>query len=49
LLISLWESEEAIQRFAGADIEKAYYYPADKDYLLEFEPSVTHYEVLVGP
>jgi heme-degrading monooxygenase HmoA len=48
LLISLWESEEAIQRFAGADIEKAYYYPEDKDYLLEFEPTVTHYEVMLS-
>lgn len=49
LLISFWESEEAIQRFAGADIEKAHYYPGDKGYLLEFEPSVAHYEVLLGP
>jgi heme-degrading monooxygenase HmoA len=47
LLISLWESEEAIRRFAGADIDKAYYYPEDKEYLLEFEPNVTHYEVLM--
>lgn len=46
LLISLWESREAIAAFAGADIELARYYPEDKAFLLEFEPRVTHYEVL---
>ncbi len=49
LLISLWDDVEAIRRFAGPDVEKAFYYPEDKDFLLEFEPTVTHYEVLVGP
>jgi heme-degrading monooxygenase HmoA len=48
-LISLWESYEAIQRFAGEDYEKAHYYPEDKKFLLEFEPCVAHYEVLSGP
>ena len=47
LLITLWESEEAIQRFAGTDIQRAHYYPGDKDFLLEFEPFVDHYEVLL--
>ncbi len=49
LLISLWDSYEAIRKFAGPHVEKAFYYPEDKDYLLEFEPEVTHYEVLVAP
>lgn len=49
LLISLWESNEAIRGFAGDDIEKAVYYAEDKDFLLELEPDVTHYEVLVEP
>lgn len=48
-LISLWESYEAIKRFAGEDYEKAHYYPEDKKFLLEFEPHVAHYEVLSGP
>jgi heme-degrading monooxygenase HmoA len=47
-LISLWDSMEAIKQFAGPEPEKAHYYPEDKDFLLEFEPTVTHYEVLVG-
>ncbi len=49
LLITLWESEEAIKRFAGSEIEKARYYPEDEQFLLELEPSTTHYEVLVMP
>ena len=46
LLVSLWDSMDAIRKFAGPDAEKAFYYPEDKEFLLEFEPSVTHYEVL---
>ena len=49
LLISLWEDRAAIERFAGSQIEKAVYYPEDREFLLEFEPTVTHYEVLVKP
>jgi heme-degrading monooxygenase HmoA len=45
LLISLWESYEAIRAFAGNDLERAVYYPRDKEFLLELEPKVTHYEV----
>ncbi len=44
-LITFWESVEAIKRFAGEDYERAKYYPEDKDFLLEFEEKVTHYEV----
>jgi len=45
LLISLWESYETILAFAGNDLERAVYYPRDKEFLLELEPKVTHYEV----
>jgi len=48
LLTSFWESFEAISRFTGPDIEKAKYYPDDEKYLIELEPKVTHYEVIVG-
>lgn len=48
-LVSLWESEEAIARFAGIPIDKSHYYPEDKAFLLEFEPTVQHFEVLVKP
>lgn len=42
---TFWESREAIRAFAGDSIEAARYYPQDAKYLLEFEPTVTHYEV----
>ena len=44
--MTFWESLEAIRDFAGADIEAAKYYPEDRDFLLEFEPTVVHYEVV---
>lgn len=46
--ISLWESFDAIKRFAGEEIDRAVYYPEDRDYLLALDPKVTHYEVLVA-
>jgi len=49
LLLTLWDSEDAIRHFAGEDIEKAKYYDFDPDYLLELEPIVTHYEVFTAP
>lgn len=42
--VSWWDTFESIKAFAGEDIEKAKYYKEDKDFLLEFEPSVTHSE-----
>ena len=48
LLTTFWESVEAIKRFAGEEYERARYYPEDDDYLLEREPLVTHYEVLLA-
>ncbi len=49
LLVSLWDSFDAIRAFAGEDLEKARYFPKDREFLLEFEPQVTHYEVLAAP
>jgi len=43
-LLTFWENLEVIRNFAGEDYEKAKYYPEDRDYLLEFEEKVTHYE-----
>lgn len=45
LTLTFWESEDTIRAFAGEDIESAKYYPEDEDVLLEFEPTVTHYDV----
>jgi heme-degrading monooxygenase HmoA len=49
LLLTLWDSEDAIRQFAGEEIEKAKYYDFDPAYLLELEPTVTHYEVFASP
>ena len=49
LLLTLWDSPEAIGRFAGPNPERAVYYPKDEEYLLELEPNVTHYDVLLAP
>jgi len=46
---SLWEDFDTIKKFAGEDYDRAKYYPEDKNYLLEFEPLVLHFEVLEKP
>jgi heme-degrading monooxygenase HmoA len=45
LTVTHWESEASIRAFAGDDLLKAKYYPEDAEFLLEFEPTVQHYEV----
>ena len=43
LLITFWDSMEAVEAFAGPDPSKAKYYPEDEEYLLEKEPhSLNH-------
>jgi len=42
--VSWWTDYESIKTFAGDDFEKAKYYDEDKKYLLEFEPTVQHYD-----
>ena len=48
LLVTLWDSVDAIKRFAGEDYECAKYYPADDEFLLEREVRVQHFEVLAN-
>ncbi len=49
LILSFWESYDAIRAFAGDDIERAVYYPEDDAFLLEKEPRVIHYELTAEP
>ena len=49
LLLTLWDSLDAIKAFAGDNAEKARYYLEDEEYLLELEQSAIHYEVLATP
>jgi len=47
VLITFWESMEAVRLFAGPEPERAVYYPEDDRYFPEEErrPYVPHYEV----
>jgi heme-degrading monooxygenase HmoA len=51
LFTSFWDSLEAARGFAGADLDRARYYPRDHEFLVALEPRVAHYEVvdLAGP
>lgn len=44
--LTFWTDLEAIRRFAGDAIDVAKYYPEDAEFLTEYEPRVTHYEVV---
>jgi heme-degrading monooxygenase HmoA len=44
LMITFWESEDAVRAFAGNDMNVAKYYDFDKNFLLEMEPASAHYE-----
>ena len=44
-VISLWDSHEDIQDFAGEDVEVARYFPEDERFLLELPPKLKHFEV----
>lgn len=46
LLLTLWDSHDAIRRFAGADPERAVFYPEDDQYLVERDERVRHFEVV---
>ena len=46
ITLTFWKDMGSIKAFAGEDVEIAKYYPEDKDFLLEFEARVVHYEVV---
>ena len=45
--LSWWVDRDAIVAFAGADIERAVYYPEDDRYLLTRPDHVRHFEATV--
>lgn len=47
LLISLWDSMEAVRRFAGPEPERAVFYPEDDRFLVQRAETVEHYDVAV--
>jgi heme-degrading monooxygenase HmoA len=46
-VISYWKSRDAIRNFAGNDIEKASFLPRDREYLINPELRVKHFDVVV--
>jgi heme-degrading monooxygenase HmoA len=46
VVVSLWRSRNDIQAFAGADIERAVFYPEDERFLVDRDLHVTHYDVV---
>lgn len=46
LVITYWESMDAIRRFAGEDPERAVVEPEARAVLAEFDDVVRHYEVM---
>jgi heme-degrading monooxygenase HmoA len=45
VMVTLWDSMEAVTAFAGAEPEKAVFYPDDDRFLVERDLIVEHYEV----
>jgi heme-degrading monooxygenase HmoA len=45
VMVTLWDSMEAVTAFAGAEPERAVFYPEDDRYLVERDLTVEHYEV----
>jgi heme-degrading monooxygenase HmoA len=46
LLVSVWESEAAIRRFAGEPMERARFYPEDDAFLVRREEAVRHFQLI---
>ena len=47
LVVSFWDSMDAVKRFAGPRPEQAVFYPEDDRYLVRRDLSVDHFEVVV--
>jgi heme-degrading monooxygenase HmoA len=47
LVVSFWDSLDAVKRFAGDVPEKARFYPEDDGYLVRRDLTVDHFEVVV--
>ena len=45
MLVSLWDSIDAVRAFAGQNVDQSVYYAEDDQYLLQMEPLVRHYDV----
>ncbi|HEX6049765.1 MAG TPA: hypothetical protein VFZ21_10880 [Gemmatimonadaceae bacterium] len=46
LVVSFWQSMEAVARFAGPDPTRAVFYPADDRFLVRRDLTVDHYDAV---
>jgi heme-degrading monooxygenase HmoA len=46
VVLSFWESLDAIREFAGIEVERAVFYPEDDHYLVERDDRVAHFDVV---
>ena len=46
VILTLWDSMEAVRAFAGADPERAVFYPEDDRFLVSRGEHVTHFDVV---
>lgn len=46
ITLTFWRDLDSIKGFTGDEVEAAKYYPEDSAFLLEFEPTVVHYEIV---
>lgn len=46
VLLSLWDSMDALRAYTGENPERTVAYPGDEDYLLDTEPLVRHYDIV---
>ncbi|GAA0386801.1 antibiotic biosynthesis monooxygenase [Microbispora corallina] len=48
VLITLWDSWDAVRAFAGDDPGRAVFYPEDGRFLVEADLTVSHYEIFAS-
>lgn len=48
LLVSFWDSMDAVRAFAGDRPERAVFYPEDDRFLIGREKTTTHFDVPLG-
>ena len=46
-VISYWDARASIQGYAGADIRKTHNLPRDPEFLIDLEPTVKNYDLVV--
>jgi hypothetical protein len=49
MIARVWHGVVPAEKAEGPDIDRAQYFPYDRECLIDPEPGVAHYEVLVAP